>query len=240
MCHQIRMRPTKENGVLFFTSDNANDEASAMSFLQVELKNLVFEVNDTTHSLQLAIRNAVAGDPEVDIVQKVLLTNKRPVPSVSNLLRHSPRFRSVFSKQQQEDSLAVLQHLGWAPQRMTSRSRPYARVCMRVKSLLAALAHEATHGPEKDTAMAVLREIAPYKRIMLAGLMADLTFEHHKAVRETDTSDPCPIQAVGVIQRFKSRCNVLFGEGLIMTMKESFTGQILQFLDAPQVLFGGW
>ena len=170
--------------------------------------NLAFHVMDSTHSLQLAIRHGMAGDPEIEQLQKVLLTNKRPHPSISNMLRNSTRFRTVFREKQQEDALSVLENLGWAPQRMSSRARPYGRTSLRLHALLAALAEEAEHGHEKDLALSNLQQIASYKRLMLIGLLADLTHEHQRLVHETGTSDPDPTNTILLIERFKTRCKV--------------------------------
>ena len=225
--------------VTFFATDNASDEAAVYDNLHLEFENCRFEVKDSSHTLQLAIKNGVKGEPEVEKVQHILLTGKKPHKSLSSLLRHSPRFRKVFSDRQQEDALSILEHLGWAPQRLSSRSRPWGRISMRLKSLLAALSDEVDHGAESDTAAIILREISPYRRLLIAGLMADLTHEHYKAVRETDERSVCPTSVMTIVTNFKQRVKVLFLEGMIMTVDDSFTGQVLKFLKAPQLLLAG-
>ena len=95
---------------VFFVTDNAADEIKVGVLLKQHLPNLVFHVMDSTHSLQLAIRHGMAGGPEVEQLQKVLLTNKRPQPSVSNLLRNYARFRVVFCQRQQDDALSALEN----------------------------------------------------------------------------------------------------------------------------------
>lgn len=130
-----------KNRIVFFCSDNAADELKCARLLRAggELPNMNFIVQDTTHSISLAIKNGVKGDPEVDAVQKALLTSKRPRPSLSNFLRNSKRFQAAFTKEQQEDCLSVLQHLSWAPQRHASRARAYGRIAVRIKQVFQAL-----------------------------------------------------------------------------------------------------
>ena len=223
--------------VVFFSADNAADETKAGVLLKETFSNMTFDIPDVTHSLQLAIKNGVKGDPEVDLIQGVFITNKKPYPSISNILRHSTRFRSRFTEKQQGDVFGVLSHLGWSPQRMSSRSRPYQRSTLKMRSLLCALAAEAEGGGYADATLANLKKIAPYLRFVLAGMMADLTAEHRHAVLETDTGDPDPSMTEAVLTRFEDRCRILFMEGQIMSaqMKNTFTAQVLAFYKEPQV-----
>ena len=81
-------QPVKDK-MRFFTADNAADETVAHRNLLANFPNLNFEVPDTSHSIMLAIKNGAKGDPIVDLVQGVFVTNKQPIPSISNLLRSS-------------------------------------------------------------------------------------------------------------------------------------------------------
>ena len=114
------------NMSLFFCTDNAADEVLAGELLKADLPRLNFHMSDSSHSLMLAIKNGCKGDPEVDLVQGIFLANKKPHQSIANMLRHSKRFRSSFTERQQHDVFATLSHLGWAPQRMTSRARSWS------------------------------------------------------------------------------------------------------------------
>ena len=77
-------------------ADNAADENVVKDELAKEFENLDFQVPDTTHSFQLGIKNGVKGDPIVDLVQGICVTNKKPHPSIANMLRNSKRFRKRF------------------------------------------------------------------------------------------------------------------------------------------------
>ena len=221
---------------LFYCTDNAADEVLAGELLQHDLPRLKFHMTDSSHSLMLAIKNGCKGDPEVDLVQGIFLTNKKPHQSIANMLRHSKRFRSSFTDEQQDDIFATLSHLGWAPQRMTSRARSWSRGALKIGAVFKALAREAEEGPRKEAALHNLQMLAPYKRLMISGLLADLTVEHQICVRQTDVSDPDPAELPLIMRRFENRVDILFTQGEVLRMEHSFTAQILKFLEKPSVL----
>ena len=118
--------------LIFFAADNAGNENKSADILRSVYTRMQCDFPDTTHSLQLAIKNGLRGEPEIEHVQAVLLTNKKPLPSISNILRHSQRFRSSFTDEQQDDVFGAIEHLGWSPNRMTSRSKPFGRLARKV------------------------------------------------------------------------------------------------------------
>ena len=221
---------------LFFCSDNAADENMAGRLLGEQLPHLKFMIGDSAHSLMLAIKNGCKGDPEVNVVQAIFLTNKRPQPSVANLLRHSRRFRPSFTEAQQDRAFSVLSHLGWSPQRMTSRARSWSRCALKIDVVLQALALEAENGSQKVAALHNLEMLAQYNRLMIAGMLADLTVEHQACVRQTDTADPDPADLPFQLHKFESRIDLLFMQGHVMKMEHSFTSQISKFLREPSLL----
>ena len=79
--------------------------------------------------------------------------------------------------------------MGWSPNRMTSRSKPFGRLARKVGAVFSALAKEAEGGAYTKAAICNLQEMAPYRRMMVAGLLADLTAEHRKCVASTDYDD---------------------------------------------------
>ena len=224
----------------FFTADNASDEVKACQLMRDDLPQLQFHIPDGSHSIQLAIKNGCGGDPEIDKVRQIMLTNKKPFPSVSSLLRHSSRFRSVFKEEQQGSSLTVLSHLSWAPQRMSSQARALSRASLKLSDLLTALAREAEGSASSKSVQAArynIRELASYKRLMIAGLLADLCVEHHKAIRQADTEACDPAMVAAYLTDFEKTVRVLFMEGQIMTLRHSYTSQVIRFFENPSVLF---
>lgn len=167
----------------FFTADNAADETIAHQCLRDELDALDFDIPDTVHSVMLAIKNGCKGDPEVDLVRGVFLTNKRPIPSISRCLQNSTRFRSQFTEQQRDGIYTTVSHLGWSPQRHSSQSRPWCRGSGKIKDLLSALAKEVDRdGQYAKASLHNLQTMAPFGRMMLAGMLGDLTADHLQLV----------------------------------------------------------
>jgi len=220
------------------TKDNAADEIVCGRSLKAVCKNMI-DLGDTTHSMQLIIKHAYKGEPDVTLVQEVLLTNKKPFKSVSGLLKDSAACRSTFNKAQQADGEAVLQHMGWSAQRMSSRHKPNARSSLRPGSLFEFLATRAEDGgDDRAAAEHNLRTLFPYRRMMLTGMMADLTWEHRLCVKWSDTVDPAPEEVMDQLDAFLLRSRILFTEGLIMgeSMTDTFTAQILKFYRDPKFL----
>lgn len=168
----------------FFTADNAADETIAHKCLREALDDsLEFDIPDLAHSVMLAIKNGCQGDPEVDLVRSVFLTNKRPTPSISRCLQNSSRFRSQFTEQQRDGIETTVSHLGFAPQRFSSQSRSWGRGSRKIQDLMSCLAREVDRGGQyKKACLHNLRTIAPFGRMMLAGLLGDLTAEHSRLV----------------------------------------------------------
>ena len=76
---------------------------------------------------------------------------------------------------------------------MDSKSKPYGRIGMRLKIIFDLLAYECEHRTEPDQrkwAKKLVEELSIYGRLVLAGLLADLTSEHRKWMRDSDKFDP--------------------------------------------------
>ena len=188
--------------VMFDAKDNASDETLCSQTAKAVFKHMI-DVGDTTHTMQLIIKHATAGEPEVKLVEEVLLTNKKPHKSVSGLLRDSSAARSSFTEEQEKQAEAVLRNLSWSPQRMSSRHKPYGRASLRPT--------RAEHGGDvvdKAAALHNLKTLAPFRRMVLAGMMADVTWEHRKAVMWSDGRDPDPSHIVDQLDGFLHRIRV--------------------------------
>ena len=123
---------------------------------------------------------------------------------------------------------------------MSSRHKPYGRASLRPGALFAFLADRAENGRlDRQAALHNLETIAPFKRMLLAGMLADVViWEHRKAVTWSDVRDPDPSEIVEQLDGFMHRLRVLIGEGLIMgsDMTCTFTTQILEFYREPRIL----
>ena len=175
----------------FFTADNAADETVAHESMRVELGAFDFDIPDTTHSVMLGIKNGCKGDPEVDLVRAVFITNKRPIPSIARCLKNSSRFRRGFTDEQRDDVFTTISHMGWAPHRHSSQSRPWTRGSRKVRAVLGSMATEINNnGPEAKPCLHNMRTMAPFGRMMIAGLLGDLTAEHLVLVPRVFTASP--------------------------------------------------
>ena len=188
---------------MFDAKDNASDETLCSQTAKAVFKHMI-DFGDTTHTMQLIIKHATAGEPEVKLVEEVLLTNKNSPTRVS---AHCCEIRVLpalpLRKEQEQQAEAVLRNLSWSPQRMSSRHKPYGRASLRPT--------RAEHGGDavdKAAALHNLKTLAPFRRMVLAGMMADVTWEHRKAVMWSDGRDPDPSHIVDQLDGYLHRIRV--------------------------------
>ena len=128
-----------------------------------------------------------------------------------------------------------MKNFGWAPQRFSSRARPYGRSCRRWDIIFRAVSAEATGKDPKRRVLArmYLSELggANSSRLVLAGFLADLTAEHYTWVAGADKRNPDATTACSRAECFLARIRTLFTEGLILTLPDTFTGATLKFLE---------
>ena len=133
-----------------------------------------------------------------------------------------------------QEQVAFVKNFGWAPQRFQSRARPYARECRRWRAIWASVAAEAVSAsPERKTlAVWFLTELGGEKssRLLLGALLADLAVEHYNWVAGGDKANPDTSTTMARFNSFLRRLDVLFNEGLILRIPDSYTGATLEFL----------
>ena len=123
---------------------------------------------------------------------------------------------------------------------MSSQARSLSRASLKLSDLLTALAREAEGSASSKSVQAArynIREIASYRRLMIAGLLADLCVEHHKAIRQAGTETCDPAMVASYLADFEKVVRLLFMEGQIMTLRNSYTSQVIRFFQNPSVLF---
>ena len=74
---------------------------------------------------------------------------------------------------------------------------------------------------------------------MLGALLADLAVEHHQWVAGGDQANPDSSTTMARFHAFLHRLHVLFTEGLIMRIPDTYTGAMLQFLNENSVYHVG-
>ena len=194
---------------------------------------LCFHAWDEAHSGVKLLQQALRDDSEVQIVDQLLVTRKKP-PSLAKFLSTSDVFKRTFGDAQCKEEIAFVQNFGWAPQRYQSRARPYARESRRWHSIFSSVAKEATSSDpkRKQIATGLLSELGGENspRLLLGGMLADLTVEHYDWVASGNKANPEATTTMSRHESFNHRLKVLFVEGLILRIPQSYTGATLAFL----------
>ena len=205
---------------------------------------MVFRVWEESHSAVKVLAHAVTEDPEVRLIDALLVSGKDP-PSLAKFLSTSEVYRRRCADAQLSagDGVSLCEHFGWAPQRFASRARPLAREARRWDAIWDSLATEA------GSASRSRREIARYHlqelgganapRMLLGGMLTDISVEHYLFVAGGDQNDPDPSTVTDRANLFLQRLRVLFDEGLILTLKETYTGEVLHFLRRGKIVYHG-
>ena len=144
----------------------------------------------------------------------------------------------VFQKKvvdaQLADEVSFVKHFGWAPQRFTSRARPYARESRRWNSIFDAIAAEAASDDPNRRILArmFLQELGGdnSSRLVLGGLLADLSAEHYSWVASGDESNPDATTVQERADAFLARLRTFFVDATILTLPDTYTGVTLEFL----------
>ena len=76
-------------------------------------------------------------------------------------------------------------------------------------------------------------------RLLLGGLLADLSAEHYSWVATGDLANPDAATVMDRRDRFYHRLDVLFLEGHIFKMPDTYTGATLEFLKTTRFCHHG-
>ncbi len=194
---------------------------------------LVFHAWDEAHSAQRLCANSMKDGDEITTTDQLLVTSKKPY-SLAKFLSTSMVFRKTVGDAQLADDVAFVKNFGWAPQRFNSRARPYARESRRWKTIFDAVATEAA-GDNKARRILSRMYLAELggensSRLVLGGLLADLSAEHYTWVATGDAQNPDATTVQSRADAFLARLHVLFNNALILTLPDTFTGETLKFL----------
>ena len=204
-------------GTRFWASDGADRTAGLAA--TSNFPNMAFQLWDESHSASLVLKHAMAQDEEVKKVDELLVSGKDP-QSLAKFVSTSDVFRGTFKQSQVEETVAVLKNFCWAPQRLASRSRPYGRISRRLWAVLKSVAIEADGSTKRaQNARYLLRELGGQhsSRLLLGGMLAELSAEHFKWIAESQAKSPDPSTSSERTKAFLNRLQVLFEEGLVVT-----------------------
>ena len=219
------------DNIRVWTSDGADRDVGLAA--TGAFSGLAFHAWDESHSAGRLFQNALRDDAEIELVDKLLVTGKKPY-SLAKFLSTSGVFRKKFGDAQLSEGVAFVRNFGWAPQRFDSRARPYARECRRWNAIWSSVAAEAEGGDKERSELAAsfLTHLGGENsaRLLLAGLLADLAVEHYAWVATGDKANPDTTTVVARAESFVHRLDVLFTNANILSVDNSYTGVTLAFL----------
>ena len=132
------------------------------------------------------------------------------------------------------DEMSWMKIFGWPPLRFNSRARPYARESRLWKSIFDAVAAEAASADQerRELARMYMLELGGENssRLVLGGLLADLSAEHYSWVASGGASNPDATRVQERAEAFLERLRALFEEATILILPDTYTGVTLQFL----------
>ena len=215
-----------------WTSDGADREVAAAA--SATFRGLKFDAWDESHSAQKLLAAVMKEDEEIVTTDALLVSGKNP-PSLAKFISTSLVFRKTVEDSQVEEEVAFFENWGWAPHRYSSRARPYKRHGRRWNSLFKSLATEAAESADQKRrilAKMFLGELGGEHscRVLLGGLIGDLSLEHYRWVATGDKSYPDPATAEARMTNFLDRLQTLYMDGMILTMPDTLTGIALEFL----------
>ena len=212
------------NRVLSWASDGADRSVGELAVR--DFKNMAFREWEESHSGVKLLPHALAADEEFSLVEKLLL-------SVAKFLSTSDVFRRRFGDSLLRTTVSWVQNFGWAPQRYTSRSRPLSREARRWDPIFESLCEEAGSANERGLiAWHLVRELGGVNspRLLLGGMLTDIAVEHYGWVAGGDKQHPDPTTATDRANLFLDRLSLLFDEGMVLTMADTYTGSVMEFL----------
>ena len=163
--------------------------------------------------------------------------------SLAKFLTTSLVFRERASQAQHNSGLALCNNFGWAPQRYVSRREPLSKEVRRLDAIWNALGTEAAPSSSERTPIArfFLRELGGENswRLVLGGILTDILEEHYLWVAGGDKTRPDPATGTDRTNLFLKRCEVLIGEGHVLTMRNTYTGEVMEFLKRTKTVVYG-
>jgi len=195
--------------------------------------NMKYRVWEESHSATKLLQHSLTGSEPLDFLDKLLVSQKEP-PSLAKFLQTSDVFSHRFGQASLKAAVAWCLNFCWALQRFASRARPLGREARRWDPIIDALAAEAgsANAKRKGAARHLLKELGNEHsdRILVAGMYADAAVEHYVWVAGGDERNPDSTTATDRGQLFLDRLDVLFTEGTVLGMRDTFTGEALEFL----------
>ena len=209
---------------------------------------MVFREWEESHSANKLLEHAIKNHEGARRIDGLLvsgvdsaprLAHATKSPSLAKFLTTSEVFRKRCTAAQSSAGIALCENFGYAPQRYVSRARPMSRVQRRWDPIWDSLAEEAV-GNSKRAPLArfFLNELGGENsaRLLFGGMITDMAAEHYEWVAGGDKGNPDPASSEGRTALFLERLSVLFDEGMVVTLPDTYTGQVLEFLRKGKVV----
>ena len=177
---------------------------------------------------------AIQADSEAAIVDSLLASWKKPY-SLAKFVSTSDGYRKRVGEAQRAAGVTFVSNFGWAPQRYQSRARPTATEARRWGPILESVATEAESARDpkrRELAVHFLTNLGGEfpSRLVLGGMLADLAAEHYEWVAGGDRRNPDASTTAARTGLFCDRLRVLFTEGCILGLQDTYTGAVIEFL----------
>ena len=180
------------NRTLMWANDGA-DRAVGMA-ATVFCPNMVFREWDECHSAVKSLPHSVEAVPEALLLDKLLVSGRDP-PSLAKFISTSDVFCKRYGHAAQQESVSFCKNFGWAMQRCTSRARPLTWTALRFVPVFTAISAEASsNSARREIDLHLVRELtgANTHRLVLAGMLTDISVEHYRWVSGGDILNPDP------------------------------------------------
>jgi hypothetical protein len=177
---------------LMWASDGADRQVGMA--VTVFCPNMVFREWDECHSAVKSLPRSVEAVAEANTLDTLLVSGRDP-PSLAKFISTSDVFCKRFGHAVQQESVTYCKSFSWAMQRYTSRVRPLTKMSRRFVPVFTAVAAEASsNSARREIALHLMRELtgANSHRLILAGMLTDISVEHYRWVSGGDILNPDP------------------------------------------------
>ncbi len=205
--------------------------------------------SDGADLVSQVLEHAVRDHEEAKLIDGLLVSGCAAAPtlnfgkkptSLAKFLSQSEVFKKRCSEAQRLSAINLCVEFGYAPQRYASRSRPLSRESRRWAPIWDSLAAEASgNGPRAQLARFFLEELGGTNshRLLFGGMLTDIAVEHYQWIAGGGQGNPDPSHACSGHDLFMQRLKVLIDEGMILTMEDTYTGEVLRFLKKGKIVF---
>lgn len=223
-------------------------EIQILMTVPIQDSSTVFREWEECHSASKLMEHAVQHHEEAQKIDGLLVSGAAGAPrlahssrntSLTKFLSQSLVFQKRCTEAQRAAGMALCKSFGWAPQRYISRAHPMSLAQRRWDPIWDTLEEEALGKTDRAAiARYFIAELGGEnsRRLLFGGMLTDIAVEHYKWVAGGDKGQPDPSTVMAGLDVFLERLKILFDEGMVLTLRESYTGEVLQFLEKGKTI----